>query len=603
MCAHTRSSPQNRLFWKIWIIYLVMLLLVLAVLDIFVVRSLKREYLDAAFSQLESLSRLALTRPPQSSAPSEVAQWSRWLARSGVRITLISNDGKVLADSDENPERMENHRERPEVRDAFSTGSGRAVRYSKTLGHDLVYVAKRFELRTELPLVMRFSLPVYRLDEGVAGFRKRLWSISLLVLALTGGASLLVFRRISNRIKHLTEFSRRVAEGDFRPMSLKPTNDELADLSRTLNQTALKLDRTIHTLTEERNQSAAILASMEEGVVVIDTDQRVIFSNNAFCRAAGVSSTGWEGRPVLELIRHSDLLDMIQKALAGDKVIHGEVVVGSVRTRSFAVTCAPVRSDGSTTGAVMVLHDITEIRRLERARRDFVANVSHEFRTPLTAIRGFAETLLEGALEDNANRGRFIGIIHDHAMRLARLTDDLLRLAQIEAGQLLLEFQPITVSAIVEPCIETTRVKTRQKELLLEVQLADGLPSVLGDVRSLQGVIQELLDNAIRYSSTGGLITIKTSLKESEVVISVSDTGIGIPKADQERIFERFYRTDPARSRESGGTGLGLSIAKHLIEAHGGRIKVESEVGKGSTFYICLPALTEWASAGNQQAV
>jgi two-component system phosphate regulon sensor histidine kinase PhoR len=332
---------------------------------------------------------------------------------------------------------------------------------------------------------------------------------------------------------------------------------------------------------------------MEEGVAVIDTDQRVIFCNSAFCRAAGVSNTNWAGRPAVELVRHSDLLEMIRKALASDEAIHGEVVVGSVHTRSFAVTSAPVRSDASTTGAVMVLHDITEIRRLERARRDFVANVSHEFRTPLTAIRGFAETLLEGALEDAVNRGRFIEIIHDHAQRLTRLTDDLLRLAQIEAGQLLLEFRPVTVDAIVEPCVETTRAKTRQKELLLAVDLEDGLPPVRGDVRSLQGVLQELLDNAIRYSSPGGLITIKTVLKDFEVVISVSDTGIGIPKADQERIFERFYRSDPARSRESGGTGLGLSIAKHLIEAHGGRIKVESEVGKGSTFFIFLPASTE----------
>jgi two-component system phosphate regulon sensor histidine kinase PhoR len=436
---------------------------------------------------------------------------------------------------------------------------------------------------------MRFSLPVYRLDEGIAEFRKRLWSTSLLILVLTGGVSLYFFRKVSNRIGRLTEFSRRVAEGDFRPMSLERSNDELADLSSTLNQTALRLDKTIRTLTEERNQSAAILASMEEGVLLISTDQRVIFCNSAFCQAAGVTNAHWEGRPVVELIRNSDLLSMIQKALIGNEVIHGEVVVGSIRTRSFAVTSAPVQSDALISGAVMVLHDISEIRRLERARRDFVANVSHEFRTPLTAIRGFAETLLEGALEDAENRRRFIEIIHDHALRLGRLTNDLLRLAQIEAGQLQLEIQPITVASILDPCIETTRVKAAQNGLTLEVQCTPDSPVLLGDLRSLQGVLQEILDNAMRYSSEGGRILVNTAVQESEAVISVSDTGIGIPKADQERIFERFYRTDPARSRESGGTGLGLSIAKHLIEAHGGRIKVESEVGRGSTFYVYLP--------------
>jgi len=583
------KNVKNRLFWKVGLLNLLTLLLVLIVLDIYVVQTLKREYQEGAFSQLESLSRVALRKPPQSSDAAELMEWARGWARGGIRVTLVANDGTVLADSDENPATMENHRERPEIRTALSAGSGRAVRYSTTLKHKLVYYAIRFDLNNQPPLVMRFSLPVYRLDEGIAEFRKRLWSTSLLILVLTGGVSLYFFRKVSNRIGRLTEFSRRVAEGDFRPMSLERSNDELADLSSTLNQTALRLDKTIRTLTEERNQSAAILASMEEGVLLISTDQRVIFCNSAFCQAAGVTNAHWEGRPVVELIRNSDLLSMIQKALIGNEVIHGEVVVGSIRTRSFAVTSAPVQSDALISGAVMVLHDISEIRRLERARRDFVANVSHEFRTPLTAIRGFAETLLEGALEDSENRRRFIEIIHDHALRLGRLTNDLLRLAQIEAGQLQLEIQPITVASIVEPCIETTRVKAAQNGLTLEVQCAPDSPVLLGDLRSLQGVLQEILDNAMRYSSEGGRILVNTAVQESEAVISVSDTGIGIPKADQERIFERFYRTDPARSRESGGTGLGLSIAKHLIEAHGGRIKVESEVGRGSTFYVYLP--------------
>ena len=583
------KNVKNRLFWKVGLLNLLTLLLVLIILDIYVVQTLKREYQEGAFSQLESLSRVALRKPPQSLNAAALMEWAHWWARGGIRVTLVANDGTVLADSDENPATMENHRERPEIRTALSAGSGRAVRYSTTLKHKLVYYAKRFDLNDQSPLVMRFSLPVYRLDEGIAEFRRRLWSTSLLILVLTGGVSLYFFRKVSNRIGRLTEFSRRVAEGDFHPMSLERSKDELADLSSTLNQTALRLDKTIRTLTEERNQSAAILASMEEGVLLIGTDQRVIFCNSAFCQAAGVTNAHWEGRPVVELIRNSDLLSMIQKALIGNEVIHGEVVVGSIRTRSFAVTSAPVQSDALISGAVMVLHDISEIRRLERARRDFVANVSHEFRTPLTAIRGFAETLLEGALEDAENRRRFIEIIHDHALRLGRLTNDLLRLAQIEAGQLQLEPQPITVASIVEPCIETTRVKAAQNGLTLEVQCASESPVLLGDLRALQGVLQEILDNAMRYSSEGGRILINTAVQESEAVISVSDTGIGIPKADQERIFERFYRTDPARSRESGGTGLGLSIAKHLIEAHGGRIKVESEVGRGSTFYVYLP--------------
>jgi two-component system phosphate regulon sensor histidine kinase PhoR len=580
---------KNRLFWKIGLLYLLMLLFVLAAVDVYVVWTLRREFLEAAFSQLESLSHLALMNPPRLLTESELQNWANRFGQSGIRVTLVDSRGKVLADSSEDPARMENHAARPEIREAFQEGTGRAIRRSPTLKRDLVYLAQRYDAEDGGPLVLRLSIPLYRLEETLYNFRSRLWGFSLLILAVAGTSSLLFYRSISSRIGRLKEFSRRVAEGDFRPLSLDRNNDELADLASTLSQTALKLDRTIGTLTEERNQSAAILASMEEGVAVIGCDQRVIYCNSAFCRAAGVQNISCEGRPIMELIRHSDLLSFIQKALTGGETVHGEVIVGSIRTRSFAVTSAPIRSDNTTTGAVMVLHDISEIRRLERARRDFIANISHEFKTPLTAIQGFAETLLGGALEDARNRRRFLEIIREHALRLGRLTNDLLKLAQIEAGQLPREAHQVPVAQVIDPCLEIARIKAKQKRLILDAEYDGNLPPLLGDVRSFQEILENLLDNAVRYSSPAGYIHVKAAVEGSEIVLSVADTGIGIPKVDQERIFERFYRADAARSRESGGTGLGLSIVKHLVEAHGGRIRIESEVGQGSTFYVYFP--------------
>jgi two-component system phosphate regulon sensor histidine kinase PhoR len=580
---------KNRLFWKIGLLYLLMLLFVLAAVDVYVVWTLRREFLEAAFSQLESLSHLALMNPPRLLTESELQNWANRFGQSGIRVTLVDSRGKVLADSSEDPARMENHAARPEIREAFQEGTGRAIRRSPTLKRDLVYLAQRYDAEDGGPLVLRLSIPLYRLEETLYNFRSRLWGFSLLILAVAGTSSLLFYRSISSRIGRLKEFSRRVAEGDFRPLSLDRNNDELADLASTLSQTALKLDRTIGTLTEERNQSAAILASMEEGVAVIGCDQRVIYCNSAFCRAAGVQNISCEGRPIMELIRHSDLLSFIQKALTGGETVHGEVIVGSIRTRSFAVTSAPIRSDNTTTGAVMVLHDISEIRRLERARRDFIANISHEFKTPLTAIQGFAETLLGGALEDARNRRRFLEIIREHALRLGRLTNDLLKLAQIEAGQLPREAHPVPVAQVIDPCLEIARIKAKEKRLVLDAEYDGNLPPLLGDVRSFQEILENLLDNAVRYSSPAGYIHVKAAVEGSEIVLSVADTGIGIPKVDQERIFERFYRADAARSRESGGTGLGLSIVKHLVEAHGGRIRIESEVGQGSTFYVYFP--------------
>jgi two-component system phosphate regulon sensor histidine kinase PhoR len=295
----------------------------------------------------------------------------------------------------------------------------------------------------------------------------------------------------------------------------------------------------------------------------------------------------------MELIRYPDLVSFIQKVLTVKEAIYGEIVVGSVRTRSFAVTATPVRSEEATTGSVLVLHDISEIRRLERARRDFIANISHEFKTPLTAIQGFAETLLFGALEDKKNRERFLQIIRDHALRLSRLTEDLLNLAQIEAGQFSYDARFISISELVQPCLDTARVKAEKKNLRIGVDCPTGLPRLYGDQRAFHEILENLLDNAVRYTPEGGSLNVSAALEGTEIVIAVSDTGIGIPKADQERIFERFYRADAARSRESGGTGLGLSIVKHLVEAQGGRITVESEVGRGSTFRVILPVQTD----------
>ncbi|MCL2878552.1 MAG: ATP-binding protein, partial [Acidobacteria bacterium] len=514
-----------------------------------------------------------------------------WTAAGGVRATIISAAGEVLADSDGDPAEMENHGDRPEVSEAFLRGSGRAVRSSETVHSELVYMARRFDGGNGRMLTLRLSLPLHRLDESVHAFRQRQWGVSLCLLALTGCASLFFFRALSNRIRRLREFSDRVAGGDFRPMPVESNADELSALSDTLNRTAARLDGTIRALTDEREQSAAILSSMDEGVVVVDSGRNIIFCNRAFRRAVGEADADYRGRHLIELARYLDIEPLFQNALRGGEIVRGEVKTGFALQGSYAVTTAPIHSGDSISGAVMVLHDISEIRRLERARRDFAANVSHEFRTPLAVIQGFAETLLDGALEDVENGRRFSKIIYEQSLRLNRLTDDLLKLAQIEAGRFMAELRPVAFGPILESCIESARIliHSDQKELTLELEYPPSLPLLYADTRSIEEILQNLLGNAIRYTPEGGRVYVKAATVGGEMVFSISDTGIGISSTDQLRIFERFYRTDAARSRESGGTGLGLSIVKHLVEFHGGRVAVESKIGRGATFRVFLP--------------
>jgi two-component system phosphate regulon sensor histidine kinase PhoR len=436
----------------------------------------------------------------------------------------------------------------------------------------------------------------------------------LLALIVSAVFSLASTRASGLRIQRLEKFSRRVAGGDFRPLIPDNYNDELAMLGRAMNETALRLAQTIRSLTEEHGRTAAILESMAEGVAVVGSDERVVYSNAAFAQILGSGTTAagtnvigpngvpagdgisgrsaGQGRRLVELVRQTELLGVVKQALTSEERVESEVTVGTVRVRTFAVTAAPVRASeegGTAIGAVLVLHDISELRRLERVRQDFVANVSHEFKTPLTAIRGFAETLLGGALDDVEHRVRFVEIIQDHAERLTRLTDDLLKLSTIEAGKMELELLTVSPPELLKMCADTASFAAKKKQQTIKIECPGNLPAVRGDSGRLRDVLQNLLDNAVQYTPAGGHIVASAERDGDEIVFTVADNGIGIPQAEQERIFERFYRVDEGRSREVGGTGLGLSIARHIAEAHGGRVWVESAIGQGSRFHFSVP--------------
>ena len=550
----------------------------------------------AKCEELAALARLASSQEFDLNNPSALHHWAAETGTKGVEAALVRSDGQILADS--TPSSKVSVRD-PEIQQALSNGEGRSIRHSNTLDRDVLYYAVSYSptpspsspasLGTSRALVLRLALPLAEVDQQFSAMRRPVWTAFLILFASAIAISLLDLRSTSRRIRSLKEFGARMVLGDFRPVNAATAGDSLDELARALNETAARLNASISMLTDERNRSSAILGSMIEGVAVISGDERIIFSNRPFSRILGLDDVpDIEGHPLLEVTRQSDLLAAIKMALNGQEQVSSEIVVGTVRPRSFAVTAAPVQASAHK-GAVLVLHEITDLRRLERVRQDFVANVSHEFRTPLTAIQGFAETLLAGALEDPGNRRRFVEIIREHATRLARLTEDLLKLSRIEAGQLKLEFCPVSVTQLIESCVETAQLKAVPRRLALDVRLPNELSTVRGDANSLQEVLQNLLDNALQYTPAGGKIEVSAVCSDGRVVVTVADTGIGIPQVEQERIFERFYRVDAARSREAGGTGLGLSIARHIVAAHGGRLWVESAVGEGSRFHFSIP--------------
>ncbi len=577
----------NRLFWKIGLLYLLLFSLVMLAVDFLAARALRQVALDSVFRQLEALGRWMEVQPPPAEQTA-LATWMKWAAGSGARVTVIAVDGKVLAESARDPEGMETRASQPEVREALASGSGRAVRRSPTLDRDIVYYAMRYAPPQDSPLILRVALPLAEVQTVRTQVRNNLWAASALILLLVAAISFSYSRGLAQRVEHLIRYSRKVAEGDFRALPEEPASDDLSELARALSETASRLEGTVGTLTDERNFSSAVLGSMAEGVAVVDPAGRVVFSNQAFAAVVGAPVAECTNRPLLEVVRQPELVSAVQHALRDGDVIHNEIEFGTVRPRNFTVTAARIEGE-SPRGAVLVLHDVSEIRRLERVRRDFVANVSHELRTPLTAIQGFAETLLSGAMEDSKAGRRFLEIIREHAARLGRLTDDLLKLSAIEAGKLPLQLRSVSVSNLFEACLETTRQAAAGKKIELRAEDAGELPPMRGDLMRLQEVLQNLLDNAVQYTPPGGRINLRAWRDTREVVMAVEDTGIGIPLAEQERIFERFYRVDAARSLDAGGTGLGLSIARHIIDAHGGRIWVESEVGRGSRFFVAIP--------------
>jgi two-component system, OmpR family, phosphate regulon sensor histidine kinase PhoR len=519
----------------------------------------------------------------------------------GLRLTLIAADGTVLADSARTAlgvRQMENHATRPEVQAALGSGHGWSVRKSATIGRTYVYAARTLTASGGRLFVLRLAQPLAQL-ETLKGSLAAALLLAVLAAGLAGLVlSLWLDRRLFRPLAELIAGASALGRGRYDHRVAVPDADELADLAVALNRLGTTVEEQLAALRHERDRLQAILAGMSEGVLVVDGGGRAILANPAFCQLFGLSGEV-AGRPVLELVRAPELDRLVEATLRRGEPQEAQIEIGSPERHTLQLASTVLADLGGAgggrggAGAVVVARDTTELTRLMEMRRDFVANVSHELKTPLAAIRGYAETLRDGALGEPATASRFTERILRQCRRLQALLDDLLTLSRLESLERLdgaSPHEPVDLDSLVRRAVDLMSSAAEEKQIRLALaEPGSPLVALPGDAEGLERLVVNLLDNAIKYNQPGGEVVVRLAQADGEALLEVSDTGIGIPQEALPRIFERFYRVDKGRSREEGGTGLGLAIVKHVAQAHGGQIEVESRLGKGSTFRVHLP--------------
>jgi two-component system phosphate regulon sensor histidine kinase PhoR len=522
--------------------------------------------------------------------------------RAATRITVIDKDGVVLADSNEDHTLMDNHGTRPEVLSALEGDTGFSMRRSRTLAESMIYVAIPVKLKSaDHRGALRLSIQTTAMDTMLRSLLWKLSGIGVIVFGLAVLLSLYSARRISRPLEAMKQGAEQLTKGRIDQLvkiSSEHMSVEMAGLAGSINQMAEQINRRIRIIIQQRNELEAVFSSMADSVVAIDADKKIIRMNQAATALFALPSEVVKGKAVQGIIRNAYLLEMIDFTLQHNTQQEQKITLFNGTIPIILQTHAvPLRDeDNKSMGVLLVMNDLTKLNRLENMRQDFVANVSHELKTPITAIKGYVETLLDGALDDQDNARRFLDIVGRQANRLDAIVDDLLTLSRIEDKNNKQEIKllPGEVGPVLESALQTCAVHADEKNIIVQIDCDEILVAPINQPLLEQAVIN-LLENAITYSPQNSLISLscgnsKNMRGEEFVHLSVSDNGPGITKDHLPRLFERFYRCDKARSRDQGGTGLGLAIVKHITQAHNGTVEVESTPGKGSTFTITLPA-------------
>ena len=588
---------MNRLWFRITVSFSLLTLALLVFLWFFVTSvsedSFKQMTSEHLYENAQLVAQLVETSDLEGGSEELQERIELFREPVGMRFTIIDTDGEVLADSESAPETMEDHSDRPEVREVFENEqeAGESIRFSETEEIEMMYVASPiYNEEGVLSGIIRTSYPLDSIEDTMVVFWRGLAVSLAIILVIAAVAASILARNITRPLSDITAVTKRLSGKDYSSRVRTEVSGEIGELAGSVNNLAMNLQNQMRALHENEQQLSTILSNMVSGVMLINQEGSILMINSAMEKFLGQHNQHIVGHDYRDFEDSLGLRDGITKVFEENEKIQKEVVAGQVSQKVFDAHFGPYYGNGwKQRGVIIVLHDITDIKRLENMRSDFVANVSHELKTPVTSLKGFSETLLSGEVTDEETERSFLKIIHDESERIDRLIRDLLHLSHIENKVTPLNIEEVALVRLVHGITHTLSKMLSDKDL--EILLPSPGEEVLieGDKDRLNQILTNLIANAITYTGEGGKIDISIGKTPSDVRISVSDTGIGIPEENIPRVFERFYRVDKARSRNSGGTGLGLAIVKHLVESHRGKIELTSAEGEGTTFTVILP--------------
>jgi two-component system phosphate regulon sensor histidine kinase PhoR len=572
---------KRSFFSKIFIGYLLIIFALSSLILVLSLNTIREFYQDTLADHLKTLAYTLNSEVVHLLDTGRANQLDGFIKTLGskirTRVTIIATDGTVMADSEQDIQSMENHSHRPEVVEALQGKTGKSIRFSSTVERDMLYVAVPIEKDGKITGVIRTSLFVSDIDNLLTKLNYHVAGISLGIVFVALLAAFLISRSVVRPIRHLTSAARKVASGDFSARVFLKTKDELRGLADSFNRMNEEMGRMFSELGQQKEELKSIIDSLQEGLLVLDKQGRVIRSNETFRKIIGTQAV--EGKLYWEIMRNPRLAELLKSAGGKKGKFMEELTLGD---RVFICSVAPLEGGE---GIVSIFYDITEIKKIEKVKKDFVSNVSHELRTPLTSIKGYAETLRNEV--DTVPGKKYLETIERNTDRLINIVNDLLLLSNLEE-KVVLELEDVDLGVFLENVIRIFDQRLRDKQLSLVIDMKENLPPIKADLFKLEQMLVNLLDNAVKYTDRGE-ITVSLDVHDKRVSIQIKDTGIGIPKDDIPRIFERFYVVDKSRSRRSGGTGLGLSIVKHIVLLHNGTINIESTLGKGTSVTVTLP--------------